>query len=154
MLIDSTPATLKIPSVIKELMGRISTPEPLKIEGKFVKLRNNYFTWHDLCHFEVSSLQRIQMGRYKVSGIHGINSPTFHELPIKEEYHANLDEARVALHEFLKEVTVFSAVKAIAWMVWLCLMGINPLSTLIRHIISMKKDLILACYEQLDFSEN
>ncbi len=118
---------------IKKLLGCIST-EPIKVGDDPVKLRGYWLCYHDLYHIEVSYLERIQMGRYKVSGIHGINSPVFHDSTIVPEYDGLLDEARVALHEWLTRTSAFNTCKVICWIFWLMTQGINPLAVLNRHI--------------------
>ncbi|WP_242048776.1 MULTISPECIES: hypothetical protein [Nostocaceae] len=74
-----------------------------------------------------------------MSGIHGINSRVFHASPIKEEYDSFLDEARIAIHEWLTRPTAFSQLKLLCWMTLLILQGINPFAVLIRHMRSLKK---------------
>ena len=94
---------------------------------------------HDLYHLEVAQLERIQIGKYLVSGIHGINSSIFHELPIIEEYDGIFDEVRVAFHELMVKTSVYNTVKAIAWMGWLIFCGINPVAVIYRHYVSLKR---------------
>lgn len=131
------PSEITIGAWFKELLGRRGQ-EFVKVGDYFVKVRGYYLTLHDLLHIEVSSLERIQIGKNQVSGIHGINLPIFHDLPIQQEYDGNLDEARVALHEFLNLISIFSILKAIGWMIWLMSKGTNPIAVLIRHIKVMK----------------
>lgn len=127
---------LKIP--IRKILGSIST-EPVKVGYFFVKVRGYLLYYHDLYHLEVSCLERIQMGKHMVSGIHGINSPVFHDTLIVEEYDSLLDEARVALHEWLTRICIFNTIKAIFWMFWLITKGINPVSVLINHYLVVKR---------------
>lgn len=74
-----------------------------------------------------------------VSGIHGINSPILHDSPIIEEYDGILDEARVAIHEWLTRLSIFSSFKLIFWIFWLITQRINPIAVIIRHARSMKR---------------
>lgn len=124
---------IKMSAWVKELLGRCGQ-KPIKVGDYFVKVRNCDLCLHDLLHLEVSCLERIQMGKNQVSGIHGINLPIFHDFPINEEYDYNLDEARVAIHELINLTSIFTIFKAIAWMIWLISNRINPLAVLIRHI--------------------
>lgn len=103
-----------------------------------IKVRDCWLEYHDLYHLEVACLERIQIGKHKVSGIHGLNIPLFHDSPIVAEYGGLLDEVRVAFHEWLTRPSIFNTIKAISWMVWLVLRGINPIAVLIRHIKVMK----------------
>ena len=118
-------------------MGSISLIH-IKIAGKNIKVRDFDIQYHDLYHLEVAQLERIRMGKYLVSGIHGINTAVFHRYEIIEEYDGFFDEARIAIHEVLTRTTPFSILKALCWMIWLMLQGINPLDVLVRHITSMK----------------
>ncbi|NJL10056.1 MAG: hypothetical protein HC908_07475, partial [Calothrix sp. SM1_7_51] len=79
---------------------------------------------------------------YLVSGIHGINSPVLHDFPIIEEYDGILDEARVAIHEWLTRPSIFNTLKFIGWMFWLVTQKINPISVLISHIRVLNKNII------------
>ena len=103
-----------------------------------IKVRGCWLEYHDLYHLEVACLERIQIGKYMVSGIHGLNIPMFHESPIVEEYGGLLDEVRVAFHEWLTRPSIFNTIKAISWMGWLVSRGINPIAVLIRHIKVLK----------------
>ena len=149
----SPPSEINIGLPLKKVIGCISK-EPIKVGAHLVKVRNNsdFLCYHDLYHLEVSCLERIQMGKYKVSGIHGINSPMFHKLPILEEYDSLLDEARVALHEWLTRTSIFNTFKLICWMFWLITQGINPISVLIRHIKSLQShNIFMTLIEDLNF---
>ena len=98
-----------------------------------VIVRGYHICNHDLYHLEISHLERIQIGKHMVSGIHGINSPIFHDVPITEEYESFLDEARVAFHEWLTRTSLINTVKAFLWVNWLILNGINSFAVLYRH---------------------
>ncbi len=112
--------------------------DPVRIAGRMVKLRHHWLTYHDLYHFEVSRLDRIEIANEKVSGIHGFNSYTFHEKPIELEYDGALDEARVAVHEWLTRTSLYNTWKLIRWCTWLIPQGINPLTLIIRHFKSLQ----------------
>lgn len=111
---------------------------PIIVGNETINIRGYCIEYHDLYHLEVSQLERIQMGKYWVSGIHGINSPVFHNAPIVQEYDGFLDEARIAFHEVLTRPTAFSKLKAFCWIFLLALHGINPFAVLMRHIRSMR----------------
>ncbi len=81
------------------------------------------------------------MGKYQVSGIHGINSPIFHDSPIIEEYDGLLDEARVAFHEWLTRASFFNTIKLIGWIFWLITQRINPIQVLINHLQVLNRDI-------------
>ena len=123
---------------LKKVLGCISLI-PIKIGNEHIRVRGVCIHYHDLYHLEVAQLERIQIGKHWVSGIHGINSRVFHASPIQEEYDSFLDEARIAMHEWLTRPTAFSQLKLLCWMTLLILQGINPLAVLIRHMRSMKK---------------
>ncbi len=129
---------LRIP--IRKLLG-CTSKEPVKVGYFLVKVRGYLLDYHDLYHLEVSFLERIQIGKDMVSGIHGINSPVLHEFPITEEYNGIFDEVRVAMHECLTRPSIFSLFKAIFWFFWLIKQGINPITVIVRHIKSMQ------CYQ-------
>lgn len=121
----------------RKILGCISA-ERIQIENYRIKVRGYWLEYHDLYHLEVSCLERIQIGKHKVSGIHGLNVPLFHDSPIVPEYGGLLDEVRVAFHEWLTRPSIFNTMKAISWMVWLVSQGINPIAVLIRHIKVLK----------------
>ncbi|GJD19498.1 unknown protein [Rivularia sp. IAM M-261] len=123
---------------LKKRFGCISLI-PIKIQNEHIRIRNVCIHYHDLCHLEVAQLKRIQMGKYMVSGIHGIKAGVFHESLNKQEYDGFLDEARIAIHEWLTRTTIFSSIKLICWMILLVLYGINPIAVIIRHIQSVKE---------------
>jgi hypothetical protein len=129
---------LRIP--IRKVLG-CTSKEPVKVGYFLVKVRGYLLDYHDLYHLEVSFLERIQIGKDMVSGIHGINSPVLHEFPITEEYNEIFDEVRVAMHECLTRPSIFSLFKAIFWFFWLITQGINPITVIVRHIKSMQ------CYQ-------
>lgn len=135
--IDISTKNSKIVS-FKKALGYISLI-PIRIGNEYLKLRGFCISYHDLYHLEVAQLERIQMGTSWVSGIHGINTPVFHNSPIVEEYESYLDEARIAIHEGLTRPCAFSFLKALCWMILLILKGINPLAVLLRHLKSMEK---------------
>jgi hypothetical protein len=123
---------------LKKQYGCISLI-PVTIRNEHIKIENVCIHYHDLCHLEVAQLERIQMGKYMVSGIHGLKVKIFHNLPNIQEYDGFLDEARIAIHEWLTRPTIFSCIKVICWMSLLILYGINPVSVTIRHIRSLEK---------------
>lgn len=127
---------LRIP--IRKVLG-CTSKEPVKVGYFFVKVRGYLLDYHDLYHLELSFLERIQIGKHMVSGIHGINSPVLHEFPITEEYNGIFDEVRVAMHECLTRPSIFSLFKAIFWLFWLITQGINPITVIVRHIKSMQR---------------
>lgn len=96
--------------------------------------------YHNLYHLEVSRLPRIDMKGHQVSGIHGINTPIFHPTPIVEEYDGLLDEARVAIHEWLTRTSWFNTAKVFFWFLWLLLQGMNPIVVAWRHYRSLHQD--------------
>lgn len=133
-----TPNKLLTSWKLKTALGCISKKSVLN-EDRVVLIREIPLCQHDLYHLEVAQLERIKIGKYLVSGIHGINSPIFHELPIIEEYDGVLDEVRVAFHEFMVKTSVYNTGKAIAWMGWLLFCGINPVAVIYRHYVSLKR---------------
>lgn len=133
-----TPNKLLISWKLKTALGCISKKLVFNEDG-VVLIREIPLTQHDLYHLEVAQLERIQIGKYLVSGIHGIDSPIFHELPIIEEYDGIFDEVRVAFHEWMVKTSVYNTVKAIVWIVWLLFCGINPAAVIYRHHVSLKR---------------
>ncbi len=123
---------------LKKQYGCISLI-PITIRNEHIKIRNVCIHYHDLCHLEVAQLERIQMGKYMVSGIHGLKVRVFHDSANIQEYDGFFDEARIAIHEWLTRPTIFSCIKVICWMSLLILYGINPVSVIIRHIRSLEK---------------
>ena len=132
-----SPNKWEIPWSIKTALGCISK-KPIVDNGEVVIIRGNPLDYHDLYHLEVAKLDRIQIGEHQVSGIHGINSTILHESPIVEEYDGIFDEIRVAFHEFIVKTSIYNTVKAIAWIGWLILRGINPAAVIGRHYKSIK----------------
>ena len=130
--IITSPNKWRIPWSLKIQLGCISKKLVVR-DGEIIKIRGIPLCYHDLYHLEVSQLERIQIGKYLVSGIHGINSPVFHKEPIIEEYDGILDEIRVAFHELLVQTSIYNTIKAIAWFYWLICQGINPVETISRH---------------------
>lgn len=131
---------IKNPKIIrlKEKLGCISCIL-IKINERYLKVRGVCIHYHDLYHLEVAQLERIRIGEYWISGIHGINSRVFHPTPLEQEYDSFFDEARVAIHEWLTRPTLFSLLKMFCWTLFLILQGINPLAVGIRHLNSMQK---------------
>ena len=113
--------------------------EPVITNNSPVTVRGYPLCNHDLYHLEISQLERIQIGKHMVSGIHGINSPVFHDLPITEEYESFLDEARVAFHEWLTRTSLINTLKAFLWSNWLIFKGINPFAVIYRHYKTLAK---------------
>ena len=137
-MISFTPNKLPISWKVKTLLGCISKKTATH-QGKIVKIRDITLCHHDLYHLEVAQLERIRIGKYLVSGIHGINSSVFHELSIVVEYDGILDEVRVAFHEFIMKTSFYNTLKAIAWMGWLAINGINPIVVVWQHYMSLKR---------------
>ena len=133
------PNQLPISWKLKTALGCISK-KPVINQGKTVKIKDVPLCHHDLYHLEVSQLKRIQIGKYQVSGIHGINSPVLHDTPIAEEYDGILDEVRVAFHEFLVSTSMYNTVKVLAWTGWLIFNRMNPVAIMWRHYDSLKCD--------------
>jgi len=104
-------------------------------------IRNRQISYHDLFHIEVSKLKRIKIGQDMVSGIHGINSPYFHEQPIIEEYDSSLDEARIAVHEWLTRTSIANTLKIFVWICWFMLNDINPIHVIWQHYQSLKSSI-------------
>ena len=137
-MIEITPPSKLARNIpIRKILGCVSS-EPVKLGNYIIKVRDCPLEYHDLYHLEVACLERILIGEHKVSGIHGLNLPMFHDSPIVVEYGGLLDEVRVAFHEWLTQPSIFNTIKAISWMVWLVSQGINPIAVLIRHIKVLK----------------
>ncbi|AFZ57741.1 hypothetical protein ACOWPH_05285 [Anabaena sp. PCC 7938] len=135
------PSQIWIDLSVKKMLGCISK-ERVKIGGRLIHIHDDLLCYHDLYHLEVSCLPRIKMGQHHVSGIHGINSPMFHDTEIIGEYDAFLDEARVAFHEWLTRTSFFNTLKLIGWSIWLMNRGINPIEVLISHLRVLNRDII------------
>ena len=112
--------------------------DPVIEDGKQLTIRNHQINYHDFYHLEVSKLERIKIGKYMVSGIHGINSPYFHNEPITEEYDSALDEGRVAVHEWLVKTSLANTLKLLIWIIWFSLHRINPIAVIDRHHKSLQ----------------
>ena len=135
--IDITNQSFQI-TQLKKTLGCISII-PIKIGNEYIQVRGVCIHYHDLYHLEVAQLERIQMGKYMVSGVHGLKVSVFHDSLKPQEYDGFLDEARIAIHEGLTRPTAFSIIKALCWLILLMLQGINAFAVVIRHIKSMKK---------------
>lgn len=135
--IDITNQSSQI-TQLKKTLGCISII-PIKIGNEHIQVRGESIQYHDLYHLEVAQLERIQMGKYMVSGVHGLEVSVFHDSLKPQEYDGFLDEARIAIHEGITRPTAFSIIKALCWMTLLMFQGINAFAVLIRHIKSMKK---------------
>ena len=96
----------------RQLSGYISTL-PVKIAGDLLIFDGRVFEHHDLLHYEISLLDRITIGEDWVSGIHGICLPIFPDGPTVPEYGGLLDEARVAMHEWLTQPTLYQYLQTI-----------------------------------------
>lgn len=96
----------------RQLSGYISTL-PVKIAGDLLIFDGRVFEHHDLLHYEISLLDRITIGEDWVSGIHGICLPIFPDGPTVPEYDGLLDEARVAMHEWLTQPTLYQYLQTI-----------------------------------------
>ncbi|MBW4644237.1 MAG: hypothetical protein KME23_14840 [Goleter apudmare HA4340-LM2] len=134
------PSEISLELSLKKSLGCISK-EPVNFGDAQIYINGDSLCYHDLYHLEVSCLKRIQMGKYQVSGIHGINSPIFHDSPIIEEYDGLLDEARVAFHEWLTRASFFNTIKLIGWIFWLITQRINPIQVLINHLQVLNRDI-------------
>ena len=121
----------------KKTLGCISLI-PIKVGNEHIKVKGVCIHYHDLYHFEVAQLERIQMGKHMVSGVDGLKVSLFHSSLKPQEYDGFLDEARIAIHEVLTRPTAFSTIKAFCWMILLALRVIYYFAVLIRHIHSMK----------------
>ena len=124
---------------IKKILGYDALDTVVTNDGFPVTIRGYPLCNHDLYHIQVSKLQRIQIGKHMVSGIHGINAPIFHDLPITEEYESFLDEIRVAFHEWLTRTSLTNTVKAFIWAIWLIFKGINSFAVIYRHYKTLNR---------------
>jgi hypothetical protein len=120
----------------RKKLGSVSL-EPARVGSLFIRWQDEWVSQHDLYHFEISWLPRIQMGHAQVSGIHGFCSPMFHPQPIVPEYEGSLDEGRVAIHEWLTRPSFYNTAKLGLWIIWFLSNGINPVAVMIRHINSL-----------------
>lgn len=78
------PKRYKRIAKLKNWIGCISWDIVL-IDGEPLKIRGYLYNYHNLFHYELSLLERIQIGQDWVSGIHGFYSPMFHEQEITPE---------------------------------------------------------------------
>ncbi len=98
-IIDITNQSSQI-TQLKKTLGCISII-PIKIGNEHIQVRGVCIHYHDLYHLEVAQLERIRMGKYMVSGVHGLEVSVFHHSLKPQEYDGFLDEARIAIHEGL-----------------------------------------------------
>ena len=124
---------------IKRIIGYTARDKVITQEGSIATVRGYPLRNHDLYHIEISQLERIKIGKHFVSGIHGINAPIFHNVPIVEEYESFLDEARVAFHEWLTRTSLINTLKAFLWTIWLIFNGINSFAVICRHYKTLTK---------------
>lgn len=124
---------------IKKIIGYTARDKVTTQKGSITVVKGYPLCNHDLYHIEISKLERIQIGRHMVSGIHGINAPIFHDVPIVEEYESFLDEARVAFHEWLTRTSSINTLKAFLWTIWLIFKGINSFAVIHRHYKTLRK---------------
>ena len=122
--------------MLRKLLGR-NCDRPVIIAGYPLKLRGEFVSYHNLYHFEMSRLERILIGKDMVSGIHGFDSHMFHDAPIEREYDGVLDEARLAVHEWMTRPSFYNTFKLINWSIWLMSQEINPLAVIFRHARSL-----------------
>ena len=113
--------------------------EPVKIAGCLLKIRDNILGYRHLLQLEMSCLDRIRMGVAMVSGVHGRYSPMFHDAPIQPEYDSELDDARLAIHEWMTRPSIASAIEFMNWSVWLVFQGVNPIAVWFRHANSLRR---------------
>lgn len=126
---------------IKKVIGYTARDRVIR-NNLIVMVRGYPLCNHDLYHLEISQLERIKIGKYMVSGIHGINSPVFHNSPITEEYDSFLDEARVAFHEWLTRTSLINTLKAFLWINWLIFNRINAFAVIVRHYKTLSQSKI------------
>lgn len=143
----------KMNPMLRKLMGQ-NCGKPVRIAGYPLKLRDEFLSYHDLYHFEMSRLERILIGKDMVSGIHGFYSHIFHDAPIEIEYDGVLDEARLAVHEWMTRTSFYNTFKLINWLIWFISQGINPFAVIFRHARSLwrfrqtsNQPLVEGCFE-------
>lgn len=124
---------------IKRALGCLSYDIVIRGNEKPLKIKNYVYNYHNLFHYEISNLDRVVMGEDRVSGIHGFYSPMFHDRNFEPEYNGMLDEARVAIHEWITRTSIFSTLKALNWIIWLASMKINPILVVVDHTKSIKE---------------
>lgn len=134
-------------SCVRRILGYKSIETVIKNKDPLM-IRNYCINYHDFYHIEISNLDRIKIGKDMVSGIHGINSPYFHDSPIVEEYHSSLDEARVAVHEWLTQTSIANTLKIFVWIIWFMLNDINPIHVICRHRKTLKDQKSKICINQ------
>ncbi len=140
-------------------MGR-NCDRPVRIAGYPLKLRGEFVNYHNLYHFEMSRLERILIGKDMVSGIHGFYSHMFHDAPIEIEYDGVLDEACLAVHEWMTRPSFYNTFKLINWSTWLVSQGINPFAVIFRHARSLwrfrqtsNQPLVEGCFEMHQYKD-
>lgn len=63
------------------------------------------------------------------------------------EYDGVLDEIRVAIHEWMTRPSFYNTCKMVNWIIWMISQGINLVTTLLRHLETLKsKDFHLIQY--------
>ena len=82
-------------------------------------------------------MERILIGQDMVSGIHGFYSHMFHDAPIEPEYDGVLDEARLAIHEWMTRPSFYNTFKLVNWSIWFVSYRINPFAVIFRHARSL-----------------
>lgn len=122
---------------LRRWFGYISTL-PVKVSGEFLVFKQHVFAHHDLLHYEIALLDRIAIGEHSVSGLHGICLSLFPDGPTVPEYDGLLDEARVAMHEWLTQPTIYNTCKLLNWFIWLQKQRINPFCVLYCHFLSIQ----------------
>ncbi len=120
-------------------LGCISL-DPVQQDGQmaWLGIERECLCFHNLYHIEVAQLDRILIDNAWVSGMNGFSSPMFHATPIMPEYDGNLDELRVAIHEWLTRPSVYNTGKLLNWMVWMLRHGLNPVTVIQRHDRTLK----------------
>jgi len=63
----------------------------------------------------------------------------FHDAPIQPEYASELDDARLAIHEWMTRPSISSAIEFMNWSVWLVFQGINSIAVWVRHANSLRR---------------
>ena len=149
----------KMSPMLRKLLGR-NCDRPVIIAGYPLKLRGKFVSYHNLYHFEVSRLERILIGKEMVSGIHGFYSDMFHDAPIEIEYDGVLDEARLAVHEWMTRMSLYNTFKLINWSIWLISQRINPFAVIFRHARSLwrfrqtsNQEFVEACFELHEYKD-
>lgn len=133
----TNPLLRQLKNRLNNILASRSTEIVLQENHQPLTIRGYQVDYHDFHHFEVSQLERIKIGEAWVSGIHGLNSPIFHDNPIIEEYNGSWDEVRVAVHEWLTQTSIARTVKILIWTIWLMANNINPIQVIHRHYKSL-----------------